>query len=638
MSIITIILFFIYTWGLGFTATRFIKNSDNFLERNLMRVGIGLGVFPVLTVILNLLRIPLDWKIFFSLSLIVPITSLIFMVKKKQIVFPKKLKITKSTIFILVVLLLFLATFFMYHRGAFVYPYLENDDPWEHAKGIKYVSIEKTAEGPQIEGNLRFLGYLDPYPPGFEVLMGVLHQTSSSLNWTMKFFNALIISLSIIFFYFFAGIFMGDRKKALFSTFVLAAIPCYLSHFIWAHSLIPPLFIVSMYCLENIKNDKKWIIPAVLVIGGICLTHMLQPIKLGILFGLYFITKSILQKKFLKYEFFAIMGGYLISFLWWGFKWNAMWGVRLGEGVVEGGTEIAKQGGINLLIKIITSLPSIFNAEGGTATRAYTFSDFFIARSQNMINNPIGIGIVISLLSIVGLIYIFIKIRNWKEEKNQWMLVCLIWFIFLFLFVNSDTFNLPIGFAAFRMWMLLAIPVALLASEGAWFLMGLGKKVKINKSIILVILVVGILATSGYQKYSLNTAMWPPGKSWISYDELDGWSWMKDNLPVNTKVYSLSDPARVMGFDMFACVWCEDFIEFNKGILEKDTKDIHQWLKKDGYEYLILSNKDFKRYNREYGEENATTLINNKINEIASMPNDFKGIHQTQGFILFKIL
>ncbi|MCK4589140.1 MAG: hypothetical protein KAT77_01770 [Nanoarchaeota archaeon] len=638
MSLITIILFFLYTWGLGFTATRFIKNSDNFLERNLMRVGIGLGIFPVLTVILNLFHIPLDWKIFFSFSLIIPIISLILLIKNKQIKFPQKLKVTKSTIFILVVLLLFLATFFMYHKGAFAYPYLENDDPWEHAKGIKYVSIEKTAETPQTEGKLRFFGYLDPYPPGYEVLMGVLHQTSPSLNWTMKFFNALIISLGIIFFYFFARTFIGDRKKALFSTFVLATIPCYLSHFIWAHSLIPTLFLVAMYSLERIKFDKKWIIPGILVIAGICLTHMLQPIKLAILFFLYFIIKSIFQKKFLKTEFFTIVGGYLLSFLWWAFKWNDMWGVRLKGYFGDQGVQIAQEGGFKLTKKILTSLPKIFSAEGGTATRAYSFNDFFIAKSQNMINNPIGIGIAISILTVLGLIYMIFKFKPLAEKRNHWLAISLAWFIFLFLFVNSVTFHLPIGFGAFRMWMLLAIPISLLASQGAWFLITLGKKIKINKSIILIILIIGILLTSGYQKYSVNTAIWPPGKSWVSYDELNGWSWMKDNLPIDTQVYSYSDSARVLGFDKFACVWCEDFINYNQDVIEKNITNVHQWLKTNKYEYLIFSGKDFKRFGRTYGEENATTMLNQRINEATAMPNKFKLVHQTQGFILFKIL
>ncbi|MBU0459611.1 MAG: hypothetical protein KJ597_00280 [Nanoarchaeota archaeon] len=633
MSIITIVLFFLYTWGLGFTATKFLKNSDNFLERNLMRIGIGLGIFVVLTTIMNLFHIPLDWKIYLVVSLIIPFYSLIISIRNKQTKLPQ-LKLTKSTIIILVVLFLFLATFFMYHKGAFAYPYLENDDPWDHAKGIKFVSIEKTAETPDYFAD-RFFYYLDPYPPGYEVLMGVLHQTSPSLNWTMKFFNALIISLGIIFFYFFARIFIGSRKKALFATFVFAAIPCYLSHFIWAHSLVITLFFPAMYCLERIKYDKRWMIPGILVIGGICLTHMLQPIKLGILFALYFITKSILQKKFMKTEFFTIVGGYLLSFLWWGFKWKGMWSLALGGGKT---TDLNQIGGISVIVKIITSITKIFSAEGGTATRAYTFNDFFIAKSQNMINNPIGIGIFISILTIVALVYIIFRFKSMPKEKNHWLVITVVWFIFLFLFVNSETFNLPIGFGAFRMWMLLTIPVALLAAEGAWFLLALGKKFKVPAIIILTILIAGVFFTSAQQKYDVNTAMWPPGKSWTSYEELNSWSWMLDNLPVNTKVYSYSDSKRVFGFDQFACVWCEDFIEFNEGILDKNMTEVHQWLKINQYEYLIFSAKDFKNYGKKIGEENATTLINQRMNEAGSMPDKFQVAQQSQGFILFKII
>ena len=87
MGVLTIILFFVYTWGLGFTATKFLKNSENALERNIMRIGIGLGVFVVLAVLLNLLHIPLDWKVFLVLSLILPATILIKKIKNKQLTF-----------------------------------------------------------------------------------------------------------------------------------------------------------------------------------------------------------------------------------------------------------------------------------------------------------------------------------------------------------------------------------------------------------------------------------------------------------------------------------------------------------------------------------------------------------------------
>jgi len=191
VSIITIILFFLYTWGLGFTVTYFVKQSENTLERHLMNIGIGLGVFAILSIILNFFRVPLDWKIFLVLSLIIPVYDLIKKYKNKQLSFPN-FKLTKSNLAILIVLLIFLTSFYIYTKGAFSYPYLEDEDPWGHAIGVKYVALEKDAYDPpligeDLQGQDLVLSYIDPYPPAYDVFLGILHQTSPDLTWTMKF-------------------------------------------------------------------------------------------------------------------------------------------------------------------------------------------------------------------------------------------------------------------------------------------------------------------------------------------------------------------------------------------------------------------------------------------------------------------
>ena len=140
MSIITIILFFIYTYGLGYSISFFLKSSNNLFERNLMRIGFGLGVIPLLGVILNLLHIPIDWKIFLVLSIIIPVYN---MFRFRNSIKIPSIKLTKSNIAVILVLVMFFLTLFMYVKGSFVYPYLEDDDPWTHAKGIKYVTMEK---------------------------------------------------------------------------------------------------------------------------------------------------------------------------------------------------------------------------------------------------------------------------------------------------------------------------------------------------------------------------------------------------------------------------------------------------------------------------------------------------------------
>ena len=73
MSFLTIILFFIYTYGLGFSIAKLAGESENFLERNLMRIGIGLALMIVLGLLLNLIKVPLDWRILLALSIIIPL-------------------------------------------------------------------------------------------------------------------------------------------------------------------------------------------------------------------------------------------------------------------------------------------------------------------------------------------------------------------------------------------------------------------------------------------------------------------------------------------------------------------------------------------------------------------------------------
>ncbi len=617
MSIITIILFFLYSWGLGFTVTSFTKNSDNFLERNLIRIGIGLAVIPLVGVILNLLHIPLDWRIFLILALIYPIACLAK--NYKQIKLPEfKLKIRKSDIAILVVLLMFALTFYIYASGAFKYPYFEDHDPYIHALTVKYVSTEKTILDPPTYD----FPYIDPYPPAYTLIMGLLHQTSPSIMWTLKFFNALIISLGIIFFYFFAKGFIKDKNKALFATFILAAIPCYLSHFIWSHALVPTLFFVAMYCLEQIKNDKKWIYTSLLAISAFPLIQPEQSIKIFILLSIYITVKSIIDKKLLTKEFFAIICGYLLSILWW---YNKLGRQFSSEAKIHSGNNFATIG-------LFQKLKNIFPYDGGTGTRAYSFNDFFVAKSQNMINNPIGIGIVISVLLIASLVLIFINYKKLLDKESYWIPITLFWLLFAFLGVNSMTFKLPIGLFAFRFWMLFAIPVSLLAVEGAWFLTALFKKLGVGKLITLILILSGVLLTSGYQKYAVNTAMWMPplGGLMSSVEELQGYVELK-SLEPNTKVFSFCPDSyiNIIAFDKFICSWCEEETNILKRAVNLSSGELSQFIKQQDYKYLIV-------------DSNCATGIGvNKTDELINgimASNKAQLVTNKIGFLLFKVL
>lgn len=451
MEILTLLFFFACCYGLGFTATSFVNWPSNLLERSIIRLGIGLCVIPLLGIALSLARIPVDWRIILALSAAYPA----FYLYKNYRSFKFHLKVTKSDLYLLAVLVIFALTFFMYHKGAFAYPYLEDDDPWAHAIGVKYVAVEKT-----FFNEKGGTGYLDPYPPAYDGIMGVLHQTSTSLYWTIKFFNALIISLSILFFFIFVKHFSKNQDIALISTLILAMVPAYVSHFIWAHSLMPILLFISFICLEMIeKQGNKWMFVSAFPISAMFLYSATENLKFIYLFLIYLLVKSIISKKLDLNLAIALFLGLGASMAWWLpllFRYGGLIGLFKAIGFSH---SLGRLGFLNnqmfyvILIAVAASLVAIYlffirrmeetkkNIFGisalvililgyaaaysfflntpGTADRVYDSRDFFIATGTNMINNPVGIGYVAFSLFIIGLFLMLLNIFKTLNSKEN---------------------------------------------------------------------------------------------------------------------------------------------------------------------------------------------------------------------------
>jgi len=708
-SFLTILLFFVYTWGFGYSMTFFFKNSENWLERNLMRIGFGLGGFIVVGVLLNFLGIILDWKIFLALALLGPIVGLVK--SKGKITKLEKIKLNKLDFVVFIVLLIFAITFFMYAKGAFSYSYLEDDDPWVYAESAKYIAVEKTLYRPDW-AETRIFNYLDPYPPGYVLLMGVLHQTSPSVNWTLKFFNALIISFGVIFFFFFAYRLLKDRNKALFATGIFAMIPVYLTHFIWSHALVPTLGFVILYGFLMMNEEKKWLWSVMILFGGVFLIHPRHPFKVVIFVLIFGVFYSIFKRKTQWKYLWGILGGVVISLLWWlpKNKWIEQFIMATGDQKITASSATTEGIG-NFIVSVLHKVTKFaLNPEGGTATRTYSFNDFFFAQKQNLINSPVGIGVVVSLLTFLGILAMVLffstklnqnelksKGGKWavkffkacsyvlaailalryitllfggqnafgflyslwfdlgfylaaiglgvltlivvKEEKLVWRVAAISWLTIFLLLVNPSYFNFPIGMSPFRTWMHLVLPLALIATEGAYLLKGLiGKKNNYLKWLVLGLLLLGVFYTSGLQKYTVNTAKWSPGGAFSSYEEVDGYIWMKDNLPIDSRVYSFYDQKRVIGLDQFACSWCKDIRDYSEHSIEINMSENYDWFKDNEFDYVVFSARYLDWTNKIYGEENSTKLLNTRINEAVDMPNKFKVVHQKQGFILFQII
>lgn len=646
-SIITIILFFVYLWGLGYTVTSYLRLPQNKFEKNFLRLAFGLGVFPLLAVVLNLFRVPLDWKIFLIISLAYPVFRIFKKYKNKKLDLDF-FEVTKSNIALIIVLIIFAVSLYTYATGTFKYPYLEDEDPWDHAVGAKFVALEKTAYDPDVKVKGYdidpVLSYIDPYPPAYNILMGVLHQTSEDLRWTLKFFNALIISLGVIFFYLFAKIFMQSRWKAVFATFILASVPSYLSHFIWAHSMVITLVFPTLYAFYKIRDDKKWMYPAGIFLAGIWLTQNIsQPIKITCMVLIYLIVTSIINKKLDKEGFMALGGGILLSFTWWSvmiYKYGIKGVINYYTGGGDGTavSRAAVQAASPYASKIIKVFLALFNP-GGSASRAYTFSDFFHAQSSNMINSPIGIGIFVTLLTLIGVAYLLWFYREkLVHPDNEWRIVALFWLIFTFWGVNGMTFPISIARGAFRVWLLMAIPIAMIATEGVVFLKAVAGKKKFQW-IVLIILIIGIYSTSFSYKFDANTSIWPTSGSYTNQQEPFEYAKWFDSIPVNTKVFMYAPRDKLtIGFGKKSCLWCQDIITFRENILDKSAKELYSFLREHEYEYLVVNPQmDYRYLSGPFGENKTMTELPKRYKEIEES-GLFNPVYQAEkSFVVFRV-
>ncbi len=659
MLIVAILYFFAVTYLLGFTVSGFVKNAENFLERTLMRIGFGLSLLPLIGLILNHLRLPAHWLIILLLAAVYPLYTLILQIKAGTFGKGFSFKITNYDITIFLLLLIFGFSLWVYASGAFSYPWLEDDDPWSHAIGIKYIATEKTVFVPAGV----YFHYFNPYPPSYDLLMGILHQVNPlSLYTTLKFFNALIISLSFVFFYFFIKELSTSRSKALFATFILASVPAYLSHFIWALALAVPLYFVVFYALERVAFDRRWWLVAGFAMITTLLSSPTHSAYFVLLYILYLGSKFIIHKKIPWPQIAAgALGAFLSVMVWW-LPMIATYGFA---GTLEG---------VGVILEVGIKGNGPWNAFSGTGDRVYSFSNFFAAQKQNMINNPIGIGrlvlilvgaeiilffvvlssslqqnallkpalikplktllIISGILFLLGslffvtsdalavpqeryhpplisritlvleatllggallLIVLFFAAQNLKEEQ-RWIVLAMIWFLFAFYAVNAAPYKIKIS--PFRAWLIFAIPVSMLATQGGFYLAALGKKIggTYGKYALLILLIAGVYFTSTQYKVAVNLAQWPPGGFWSSSEEISGFLWMQKNLPANSNVFSFVNDGAIIGLDMVTCRWCPQVRDFKKAGFNQSAPEIYEFLKQQNYEYVIIEGQFFKQY------------------------------------------
>jgi len=615
--ILSILLFFAIEWGLGFSIAKLvgIKETENAIAKNLIRLGLGLGLFPMLSVTLNLIKIPLTWWIFLSLSFATPLVYLVKSKKEGKEKIP--IKFDSSTAYIFVVLLISLVLFAVYLKGAFGYPYLENDDPWGHTIGSSYVAEHKSfsryVNEPLTEENF-IRTYMEPYPPAYDTLMGVLHQTNDSIKWTLKFFNVLIIALGLVFFYFFAKEFAKSEKKALTATFILAVLPCFMSHFIWAQTLALVLFFPALYCSEKIKENKKWTILAALIIASIFVSQPSSAVFFVIMFIVYWLSKMAVsyfsKENTLTQEnnllILSLFAGAILSMIYW--------------------IPTLIKYGLKLMLRGVGIVVGLFGAEsidtsGGVV---YSIKDYAIAPLVSKMDQPTGFGIFVFLLVLFSLFLLCFNLK--KIKTSHYIMTIIIWFVFTL--IGTEGNALPFKLFPHRLWAFLAIPVAFLVAEVIFSISASLKNPSI-KYVVLLAIIAGILWTSAYPKYYVETSMWPPGVTWSSGEELTGYLWLETNMPKNTPIFNFcSHEGKLLAFGMYIPPYDPDLHLFQKGIENKTIDDIHSITKKYNFDYVILDGYCVRKI--------GINQTNDLLQQFANSAN-FQLTYSTQGMWLFKV-
>jgi len=332
-------------------------------------------------------------------------------------------------------------------------------------------------------------------------------------------------------------------------------------------------------------------------------------------------VKSLLMKKVQWNQLGAVISGGILAFVVW---WGPMI-VRYGslkKMILGGGTSLSVARGVEgFTLKF-----------HGTADRIYTFVDFFFANRVNMINNPIGIGVVVMLLLFFTIFVLIWKYKHLLKEKNHWVIISGAMLLFTFLGVHGE--RLPVQLWAFRFWMLFAVFLSIFVSAGFFGLVKLCKKVKFPVVLLIVLIVLGVWFTSGTQKWSVNTGSWEhTAGEFAQYGNLDSWKYVAD-LPQNSNVFFPCRNHRdldvaIMGVDQNTCLWCADEKEFKLRWVNETPESMVRFAQSKEYDYLFLDGNCFVQL-----DENVT-LFGNYLQGIGATGVSL--VHKSQGGFVFKI-
>lgn len=627
---LTIALFLLLSYCFGYSTGRLAKITE--LKHHMIStLALGFAVMSFFAIILNVLHLPIDIKIYF-LAFIIPLYDL-WKKRKNNFAYTKEITrienklLNKYTCILLIIFLVHLTVFW---KGAFSYAYLEDDDPWGHAEAVKYITETKTYD----QKGIGVFHYLEPYPPTFDALIAIFHQLNPDLNFLLKAINALIVSLGLLFFYAFVVEFYrkkeldesveqrerkscNAKKIALIATFILATLPAYASHFIWSHSLGLTLLPVALLFTLQAARDQQYIILAIIAIASAMVAHPVVSLITGVIITILLLVNMVLGISHknncvkAKWIFIAALLGLLLGMLFWG-------------------QQVYKYGITTVLTKHSGGLAghSTFGTPDALSAAyinpSYNFTTIVTPQLQDTIDQQKGYGIITSMLTVLGVVLLILSIIR-TDENREANIAVLLWFSLMVVGLLGPHFG--VGILTHRFWAYLAFPLAIVAGY-ALVLAGEQIRNKHLQRIIILFIIIMILVTSGYTKYVFQTGKWPGGIMWVNNDELESYAILL-HYPKNTPVFTLcSEDKRVIGFNMLAYPWKKEITSFRQHVLEKTKDELYTFLNNNGFSYFIVDATCAKIY----GEEKINALLYQ-----LQMDRRFEKKEQTNSFFLFMV-
>ncbi|MFC1593826.1 hypothetical protein ACFL38_00690 [Candidatus Omnitrophota bacterium] len=631
----SIAVFLVITLGLG-SITRFCGwSQEDTWERLFISLGVGLLAIPVIATIFNIAHIPIDFKNFIALALACVFAAELWDLRHKTPHRPWKQELKYLfTLSHSALLIIFAVTLYMYLKGSFSYPWFEDYDPWLYAASTKFIALERTYT------SSFWSRVSQPYPQGFQIIMAIIHQANTSINWTLKFFTCMIVSLSLPFFYFFTKKMFFNKWTALFATIALFSIPAWLTHFIFPFALSMTSIPIFFYVVRKAEENKRWYFIAGILFASIWLIHFYSSFIITLMLGLYWLTKSFCENKidrplivsgiygfsfsiicfwipslykfkdeilinlkvpaglhvfifpireFLQkgYWFYLVIAGVVAVLFLATFK---IW-LRMAKKVFQKISFRYSKLTIFLvalaLVLTVLLLPVQFMRILGSGSILYTVNHFILLDVyRNLIQNPFGIGIVPILMGALAFLYCLFILRKLFNKEHKYLAIVFVWGIFTFLGVNSARFSLNL--MPFRMWSFFAFSIALLTAL-CYNLILANKKLHSAVKICITVLLVSALGYSWHSyKYKLNSKPWK--EAWLTtVQSQELYVWLQDNIPKNSKVYALGmDQCAPIVFDMVSFPWDAEVNDYKVNDIDESPSDNYEFLKSKGYEYVLL--------------------------------------------------